>query len=306
MFDTHCHLNFKAFENRVQEVVDDAKKAGVTHIVIPGTDIETSKKAVEIAGRFEDVYAAVGIHPHHVFELSSKVILGSESDSRIDSGRVRSSLARMTQEIKRLEELLILKKVVAVGEVGLDRHYYVNTRHENYQVNEEFIGLQKAFLTAQITLALKYDKSVILHNREAKKDMLPVLNEIWDTKLEGRTVFHCCEPDSELLEFAQDHKMFIGVDGDITYRKDKQEFIKKVPLEMLVLETDSPFLLPEPLRSQKKVPRSPSLRSGVSRRANDPKNLTLIAEFIARLTNTSTDQIIEVCSENAKKLFRLS
>ncbi len=268
MFDTHCHLNFKAFDGHVDRVIEDAKKIGVTHIVIPGTDSETSKKAVEIADRFENVYAAVGIHPHHVYE-------------------------NVKSEIQEVERFLSHQKVVAIGEVGVDRHYYQRTKYEKYTVDENFITLQKEILKKCIDTSINRNKSLIIHNREAKEDLFEVLNEKWDRKLEGRTVFHCCEPDTELLKFAMENKIFIGVDGDVTYRKDKLEFIKKVPLSMLVLETDSPFLLPEPLKSEKKYP-------------NEPKNLKLIAEFIAQLTNVSIDRLIDTSTENAMKLFRIS
>lgn len=278
MFDTHCHLNFKAFNGRVDQVISEAKKVGVTHIVVPGTDVETSKKAVEIAEKFENVYAAVGIHPHHVFELN-----------------VKRGTRNVQDEIKEIEKLLINKKVVAVGEVGLDRHVYQKTVYQEYQVNQEFIELQREFFQKQIDLAIKYKKTLILHNREAKKDFLPILSTNYSLLATIPIVFHCCEPDDELLEFAKKHKIYIGVDGDITYRKDKQEFVKKVPLEMLVLETDSPFLHPEPFRSEPRATRGP----------NEPKNLKIIAEFISKLLGVSMYRFIDKVSENSEKLFQL-
>lgn len=289
LFDTHCHLNFKAFDGRVNEVIEKARKVGVTHIVIPGTDVETSNKAVEIAEKFDNVYAAVGIHPHHVYE------------------KFKDQRSKIKVEIQEIEKLLENKKVVAVGEVGVDRHIYRKTVYQAYQVDQELIELQKEYLKAQIDLALKYDKSIIFHNREAKTDFLGVIGKPAVAKaLAGKAVFHCCEPDEELLEFAKNHKMFIGVDGDVTYRKDKQEFIKKVPLEILVLETDSPFLLPEPLKSQKKYPRLQRQKAGLrGGQANEPKNLKLIAEFIAHLTNVSINQLIDTTTNNAKDLLGL-
>ena len=116
---------------------------------------------------------------------------------------------------------------------------------------------------------------------------MEILREMWDKKLERRTVFHCCEPDETLLEFTKDHKMFIGVDGDITYYEDKQQFIKEIPLDMLVLETDSPFLSPT-----KQFP-------------NEPKNIPLIAEFVAKLKGISVDEVAKVTTENARKLFKI-
>jgi len=274
-FDTHCHLNFEAFNGRVREVIEAAKKSGVSNIIIPGTDVEMSKKAVEIAEKNQEVYAAVGIHPHHVYEFLKTL-----------SQKQKSSLF-LSQELKKIENLLNNKKIVAIGEIGIDRHIYQKTVYKVYKVEENFIKLQKEFLKEQIKLAIKYDKSLILHNREAKKNTLEVLNEIWDKKLEGRSVFHCCEPDETLLEFAKQHRMFIGIDGDLVYRKEKQVFIKTVPLEMLVLETDSPFL-------------SPTKQS-----LNEPKNIVLIAEFIAQLKNISIKKIAEMTTENAKELFRI-
>ena len=314
MFDTHCHLNFGAFNSSLGDVVARAHRVGVFNIVIPGTDVATSKKAIEIAKknvildlienldpRFHEdnnltvkqfnnvnLYAAVGIHPHHVFELLSQKL-------KVKNQNYKS---KIKNDLNEIEKFLKEKKVIAVGEVGLDRHYYLKTKYQNYEVNEAFVELQSHVLRAQILLSIKYDKSLILHNREAKADMLPLLNEVWDTKLEGVAVFHCCEPDEELLTFAKEHKMFIGIDGDVTYRKDKQEFIKKVPLEMIVLETDSPFLTP-------KIPTAPVGNSGRLRPINEPKNLELISKFIANLRKESTETFRQATTENAKKLFRI-
>jgi TatD DNase family protein len=303
LIDTHCHLNFKAFstkdrwssgpDGKVEEVIRAAKRAGVNYIVVPGTDVETSKKAVEIAEKYPEVYAAVGIHPHHVFEIfKTQVSFFSTVSSRSAGPRRLSKKQKPSlylSELKNIEKLLTHPKVVAIGEVGIDRHIYRKTKYQDYKIEEKFIELQKEFLKEQIKLAVKYDKSLILHSREAKKDTLEVLSEPALSKaLAGKAVFHCCEPDEEILGFAIDHKIFIGVDGDITYRKDKQEFIKKVPLEMLVLETDSPFLSPD----QKSM--------------NEPKNIKPIAEFIAKLLNCSLDSLSKQTTENAKRLFKIS
>ncbi len=295
LFDTHCHLNFKAFDGRVKEVINQANKSGVNNIVIPGTDVETSKKAIEIAEKNQGVYAAIGIHPHHVFKiLKAQVSVFSTASPqrgpRRMSQKQKPSLTSETAKnsVSSLSKLLSHPKVVAIGEVGIDRHIYQKTKYPDYKIKEEFVELQKIFLKEQIKLAIKYDKSLILHNREAKEDTLKVLREVWDKRLEGRSVFHCCEPDKTLLEFAQKHKMFIGVDGDITYYKEKQLFIRKVPLEMLVLETDSPFLSPT-----RQFP-------------NEPQNIILIAEFVAKLKNIPIEKISEITTENARRLFKVS
>ncbi|MCL4375093.1 TatD family hydrolase [Patescibacteria group bacterium] len=269
MFDTHCHLNFKALRKNVSEVIDSATRAGVTHLLVPGTDDQTSSAAATIASQYDNVYAAVGIHPHH-----ASVRVG------------------FPDPINAIEKLLQRPKVVAIGEVGLDYFIYQKTKYDHYVIDQDFADRQKQLLVEEIKLALKHDKSLILHNREAKHDLLPLLESHWDKRLEGKTVFHCCEPDDELLDFAVRHRIYVGVDGDITYNQNKQEFIKKVPLDLLVLETDSPFLLPEPLRSQKQYP-------------NQPANIVLINRFVSTALNLSEEALAEQTTHNAKLLFSI-
>ena len=279
MFDTHCHLNFSAFKKTLDEVLLRAHKAGIQQIVIPGTDIKSSQKAVEIASKHDGIYAAVGIHPHHVYDL-----------------KLANDEARITQELTQIEDLLSHTKVVAVGEVGVDRYIYTQTKYKEYTDDDSFVELQKKILSQQITLAVKHDKSLIIHNRIAKADLFEVLKNTWDTKLERRSVLHCCEPDHELLNFAKEHRMFLGIDGDLTYSKEKQEFIKTMGAEEFlaryVLETDSPFLLPEPLRTQKQYP-------------NKPENIRVIVDCLADILKISSEEIQKRTMENAKQLFHL-
>jgi TatD DNase family protein len=274
MFDTHCHLNFSRFKKNIDEVINNAQAAGVTHITIPGTDIKSSKVAIEIAEKYENIYAAVGIHPHHVYEVPNDNL-------------------QVTKLVKELEQLIFNVKVVAIGEIGLDKHVYTNTKYEAYNVTSEFLAQQKILFIEQLKLASMYNKSIILHNREAVDDILELLTNNWDKKFEGRTVFHCCEPNKTILEFAKEHKIFLGVDGDITYEKEKQEFIKQIPLDMLVVETDSPFLLPEPMRGRKEFP-------------NTPANIPFIISFIANILGKQTEELQKISTDNAKRLFALN
>ncbi len=274
MFDTHCHLNFQAFDKNVEEVVSYAVSKGINFFVIPGTDFETSQKAVKIAGRFENIFAAVGIHPHHAFKLKG-------ADEEL-----------IKEEVKKIALLSADKNVVAIGEVGVDRHVYKKTKYENYKIDEKFIDLQKKLLKSQIKTALEQNKSLILHNRQAKSDLLQILEEVWDDKLVGKTVFHCCEPDPDLLDFAKQKKIFLGFDGDLTYNPEKQIFIKKIPLDLLVFETDSPFLTPEPIRSKKRFP-------------NEPANLVYILEMASYLLKIPFEKLKEISLENSLKLFGL-
>lgn len=268
MFDTHCHLNLKTFLKKEEETIKEAKKVGVNFIVVPAINLETSKKAVGLALKFFEVYAAVGIHPNYLFKEKEKI-----------------SLFKLDNYLKKIERLLKKPKVVAVGEVGLD---YSNKDFKN------FVKLQKEVFTRQINLAIKYKKALIVHSRQAKDDLLEIFKKYQERiiKEKQRIVFHCLEPDDDLLNFARKNHIFIGVDGDVTYERKKQEFVKKIPLDLLVLETDSPFLLPEPLKSKKLYP-------------NKPKNLFFVAQFISKILNISFDKLIKKTDENAKYLFQI-
>ncbi len=200
LFDTHCHLNFKAFKDRVKEVIGEAHEAGVDYMTVVGTDEETSKKAVEIAEKYEGVYAAVGIHPHHAIEQKIGGSQGRDPDNA-QALRSRGSIdgKEMTDRIYFLEKILSNKKVVAIGEVGIDKHVYQNTKYQNYEVDKEFIEKQKQLFDNQIRLAIQHNKSLIIHNRRSGEDILVILSGVWDKKMEYKTVFHCCEPDKKLL-----------------------------------------------------------------------------------------------------------
>lgn len=272
MIDTHTHLQFKAFEGKVDEIIEDAKNVGIEKIIVVGTNFETSKQAVLLSEKYEIIFASVGLHPHHVFNFSN--------------------ISDLNQEISEIEKLILHPKVLAIGEAGFDKHNYENTKYKNYQITDQFLELQKLAFTKQIQLAIKYQKSLIIHNREAVSVLLQILKENWDPFLENHSVFHCAEPDLKLLDFAIKHHVFIGIDGDITYDKSKQEFVKKIPSELLVLETDSPYFIPEPLKSE-----------GTT--LNEPKNLERIADFIAQLTNKTSEFVRNTSRINSLKLFSM-
>lgn len=279
--DTHCHLNFKRFNKVLEVVIKDSQKEGVSAFIVPGTDIISSQKASEIASNNTGVYAAVGIHPHHIYNYIDQKNNGKKEIKELISA-----------DLFLLEAMLQNKKVVAVGEIGLDTYQYTETKYAAYTVTADFLTLQKDLLSKQIQLALKYQKSIILHNRETKKDLLSVLDAVWAEQMRYSTVFHCCEVDDELLKYAQKHDIYIGIDGDVTYGGEKAAFAKKIPLEMIVLETDSPFILPEPLRSQKLYP-------------NTPATIPLIAQRIADIKGIAVKEVARVTTENARKLFGL-
>lgn len=279
--DTHCHLNFKRFNKNLKQVLSESIDKGVMAFVVPGTDIASSQKAVTYAGEYREVFAAIGIHPHHIYNYIDQKNNGAKEIEYL-----------IAADILSLEALINNEKVVAVGEIGLDTYQYTETKYAQYTISVDFLELQKELLKKQLNLSLKYKKSIILHNRETKKDMIAILDREWNEDMRFRTVFHCCEADDELLAYARIHDFFIGIDGDVTYGGEKAEFAKKVPLEMLVLETDSPFILPEPLRTQKLYP-------------NTPATIPLIVQCIADLKGISIEEVARVTTENAKRLFKI-
>lgn len=287
MIDTHSHIQFKIFDKTRDQVIEDSKKIGVTKIIAVGTNLETSKKAIEVSEKYPEVFASAGIHPHHVFTYC-------HSETKAKSINSYPSL-NAQDDIIRLEKVLQNPKVVAIGETGMDRHIYESTKYSNYQISKEFIELQKLFFEAQIKLAIKYKKALIIHNREAVSETLEVLEKNWNKALEQKSVFHMCEPDPRLLDFAQEHKVFISFGGDITYYLEKQEFLKKVPLELLVLETDSPFFAPQHIHH--------SGKQSASRTLNTPANLEIIVKRISEILEINLEALKTTINKNSSHLI---
>ena len=276
--DTHCHLNFKAFTGGEEKIIRRAHQAEVDKIIVPGTDMVTSEKAVSIAQQNPDVYAVVGIHPHHAVQYQG--------------GRPERNIS---DDMSQIERWLNDPKVVGIGEIGLDRHSYRTSRYGNLiSISDELLEIQKTLFTRQVEIAVKHRKSIVIHNREAVHDLVMLCQSLKERLLvlKGRGVLHCCEPDTRLLELAEDVGFSIGVDGDVTYSTEKQDFIRNVPLELLVLETDAPYLLPEPLRTAKKYP-------------NVPANIPLIAEAVARIKEVDVSKVALITTQNAIRLFHL-
>ncbi len=276
--DTHCHLNFKAFTGGERKIIDRAKEVGVNRIVVPGTDTDTSRTAVRIAEENTDVFAVVGIHPHHAAQYIGE---STESDISID--------------LTSIEDMLENSRVVGIGEVGLDRHAYTTSRYgPQIPIGQELFALQVKIFKLQIEMATRHAKSLVIHNREAEADLQDVCMDMRKALrgLKGKGVLHCSEADDRLLKLAHELDFYIGVDGDVTYDTKKQAFIRNVPLEKLVLETDSPYILPEPLKTARKYP-------------NTPANIPLIAESVAQLHETTVEVVADVTTRNARALFNL-
>lgn len=276
LVDTHTHLNFKAFKKDWLEVVERAIKNGVSKMIVVGTDIKSSERAVEMAQEHSALYTTVGVHPHHVRALRE----------------ITNYKLQISNIEKQLRKLLKKPKVIAVGEVGLDYFQYKNSIYPSsmLKINDEIKELQRQLITAQIKTAQEFNKPLILHSREAGEEVLDLVMEV-SKKLnwKARGVFHCFEGNKEYLKKILDAGFYISFTGNISYSDDKAQLSKEVPLEKLLLETDSPLLTPVPLRGKR----------------NEPLNVKIIAEKHAKLRSVQLNEVSRQTTENAKRLFHI-
>lgn len=262
MVDAHAHLNFKAFEKDYEAVISRAASAGVTKIINVGTKIDSSSKAVELAQKYENLYAAVGIHPHHADKLNADW---------------EEELVKVAQN----------PKVVAIGECGLDFFSYQSNKIANPKT-------QKEIFIRQIEIAKKLKLPLQIHNRQAGKEILEILLSHKAHLSNPPGIFHCMSGDLNFLKKVLNLGFYIGFDGNITYpgvakgeATDLKDLVKYTPLEKLILETDSPYLAPLPLRGSR----------------NEPKNVIIIGRFIASLKKISFEEVREVTEKNTDELF---
>lgn len=266
LIDTHCHLNFKVFDDDLDDIVRRSINIGIKNIIIPGTDIASSTRAIEIAQKYPNCFAAIGIHPHHAKD--TKLIINN-----------------LLKE--KLTILLQKEKVIAVGEIGLDYYYYKKTKYIDATITEQLKQKQKKLLILQLELAQKHNFPVILHCRDAHDDLFMFFAN--NSYLKIRGVFHCFGGNIEHLKKALAMEFYIGFDGNITYNKNLHCLVQKTPIEKIILETDSPYLTPIPFRGKR----------------NEPKNLMLIAQHVAKLKKLPISQVKKQTTLNAKKLFSI-
>lgn len=247
--DTHAHLNDPKFANDLEETIKRAQAAGVGRIVVPGYDITSSKAAVEIAARFECVYATVGIHPH---------------DSKHCDDEALAALA----------ELAGSPKVVAIGEIGLDFHYDFSPRPKQFDA-----------FRAQIDLAGTLRLPIVVHSRESNPEVMQVLKE--NVKKVHKGVFHCFSGDEVFAYEVLDAGLFIGVDGPVTYKASEKlrRVIAMCPMDRLLLETDCPYLSPLPYRGKR---NEPAYLSYVAEEVARVKGVS-VEELAAQTSKTAQD-----------------
>lgn len=266
MIDVHCHLNFHSFAKDYDAVIKDAFEAGVTKIINVGTKLDSSQKAVELASKYENLYAIVGIHPHH----ADKIELGSNW-------------------VNEVEALAQHPKVVAIGEIGMDNYRYQSNGIAEPQA-------QKEVFIKQIELAHKLKLPLQIHNRHAGKKILDILEPYKRELLDPPGMFHCFSGNMEFLKQVLDLGFYVGFDGNITYKglapgedTTLSELAMYAPLDRIVLETDSPFLTPEPHRGSRNV----------------PKYVIITGTFIANLKGVPFETIVKQTTENTQNIFNL-
>lgn len=250
IFDTHAHYDDSAFDNDREELLSKLPSEDVFAVINAGADIESSHKSIEFSEKYDYIYAAVGIHPENMDKIAHE---------------------NFVDELEKL--ILNNKKVVAVGEIGLD--YYYNSENKD---------AQKSVFEIQIKIALRHNLPTIIHDREAHNDILTILK-----KYKPKGVIHCFSGNLEMAEEVINLGMHIGIGGIVTFKNTKNilEIVKNISLSSIVLETDAPYLAPAPFRGK---------------RCNSAQ-IKYTAEKIAEIKGIETSEVLKVTQKNAVKLF---
>ena len=248
--DTHCHLYYKDLKKDLQGVFDRANKLGVNRFICAATNMEDVHQCIEIAENYDQVFCSSGIHPHDTKDAPKNYI-------------------------EKIYNLMSNDKMVAIGEIGLD--YFRNISDSN---------IQKQRLREQLKIALEIDKPVIIHNREADEDMISILTEF--PEVSG--VAHCFSSDLDMANQFLELGYYISFSGNLTFKNSHLPSVaKELPLDRLLVETDSPFLSPVPFRGK----------------PNEPARVRYVAEKLAEIHNIALEEIANITTENASKIFRL-
>lgn len=257
LVDSHCHLDMDAYAADLIEVLDRAKLNGIDHILTIGIDIASSRRAIALAADHACISAAVGVHPHDVTSITDATYV-----------ELREMITANRQHI------------IAYGEIGLD-----------YVKNYAEPALQRKHFRNQLALATELDLPVIIHDREAHDDVLAILK----TALIGHHrggVMHCFSGDCQLAQAVIDLGFYVSIPGIVTFKNAKQlqEVARMIPDDRLLLETDGPFLAPQPFRGKR----------------NEPAYIRHIAKFVADLRGCTINQIATQTTENAQRLFQFT
>lgn len=257
LFDSHCHLNDEKFNEDRDELILKLNNEGVEKLVTAGYSLESSKEAINLASRYNFIYATIGISPNDIPD----------------------NINGIKEEIDQLSELYkTSEKIVAVGEIGLDYHW--NTGNKDLQ--------QYAFIE-QIKLANKLELPIQIHTRDAVMDTMDILKT---NQVKYGGIFHCCPFNRELVKEGLKLGFYISFAGPTTFKNSKNasEIINMVPDDRFLVETDSPYLSPEPYRGKR----------------NDPRNVQYILRKIAQVKEKTFEEVQNMAYENAKRIFRIS
>ncbi len=253
IFDTHAHYDDEQFDEDREALLASMVGAGITNIVDVGASLETTKKALDLAHEYDFIYAAVGVHPSEVEELDE-------------------------DGIELLREWSQDARCVAIGEIGLDYHW-----------PEPAPDLQKKWFKRQLELAREERLPVIIHSRDAAADTIDVMKETHAEEIGG--VVHCFSYSKEVADICVRMGFYIGIGGVVTFKNGKKmkEVVEQTPIEKILLETDSPYLAPEPYRG----------------RRNSSLNLPYIVDAIAAIKGLSSEEVIRITEDNAKRMYGL-
>lgn len=250
-FDSHSHYNDESFDEDRNQIIQQTFDEDVTRVMCIGYNIEKSIRAIEIAEKYEFIYASCGISPNDIEDYSEENLL-------------------------KIEEMAKNEKIVAIGEIGLD-----------YYWNKENKDKQKELFIKQIDIANKYNKPIIIHTREAAMDTISILKE---HPVKNTGIFHCCPLNQELIKEGLKLGYYISFTGVITFKNAKpEEAVKMVPLDRILIETDSPYMSPEPLRGTR----------------NNSINVKLVAQKMADIKGIPIEDVAKATYNNANNVFRI-
>ena len=290
LIDTHTHINFNAFRDDGEEIIKKTLEENIW-MIMPGSQYSTSKRAVEIAERYEQgVYAAVGIHPIHLGEKRKVDVWEVQSEEVSEKPWMTFETRVEEFEYEKYKELAQSKKTVAIGEIGLDYYYFPKSKAKREEIKEK----QKKVLEQQLDLADEMNLPVIIHCRNAFDDMYSLLEARFKSRAsKSNGVIHSYTGDGELAQKFIELGFFIGFNGlifkDVPALPNPEEVIASIPLENIVLETDAPYLMPPQANAER----------------NEPLFVKYVAEEIARIKNIGIGEVADATTKNAKKLFSI-
>lgn len=257
-FDSHAHLDDEKFNEDREHLIKEIKESGIDKFISAGYSLEGSKRGIELANKYDFIYTTSGISPNDIPQTEEELWITLEK------------IEKMAKENK---------KVLAIGEIGLD--YY-------WEKEERMKEFQKIAFIEQIKIANKLNLPIVIHTREAVMDTIKILKE---NPVKNKGIFHCCPLNRELVKEALKLGFYISFAGPITFKNSKNanEIIEMVPNDKMLIETDSPYLAPEPVRGTR----------------NNPINVKYIAQKIADVKKLSLEEIAGITYENAERIFNL-